>query len=96
MVLGIVSLVWAFVTFLLSVTIPSLGVGYSIAGYIYAIPGMILSCIGNKSGNSKMGKIGKIFSLICLILFGVLLFISIMMGVEYGFGDPDMYNPYYY
>lgn len=83
MVLGIISLVWAVFTLIFSF-IPGLGVVFSAVGFEFAIPGIILSSIGNKSGNSKMGKVGKVFSLICIILFGVFLFISIIVTAALG------------
>lgn len=95
MVLGIVSLVWAFLTLLLAFAAPILGISYSIVGYMYAIPGMILSSIGGKSGNSKKANIGKVFSLICLILFGVLFILSIIVGAATGFADLDSYSNVY-
>lgn len=96
MILGIIGSLWTFFAFF-SLTHPAFkSIGYSVTGCTYAIPGMILSCIGNKSGLCKMGKIGKIFNLISLILFGVFLSISIINGVANGFGDPDTFGIYYF
>ena len=83
MVLGLISLVWAVFTLIFSF-IPVVVFYFALIGYEFAIPGMILSSIGNKSGNSKMGKVGKVFSLICIILFGVLLIVSIIMTAALG------------
>ena len=44
------------------------GIIVAVLGYIFAIPGLIISMRDRKKPNSKYGKIGMILSVIALIL----------------------------
>ena len=88
MALGILSLVFSFVSFISligysTVETVSIGLTYSIMAIMFSIPGKILSSKAVSGGaTGKPAKLGNIFSLIGIIAGGVTFLISFIQMVS--------------
>ena len=83
LVLGGLSLFWALLCLFLC-WLPAVGMVYPVFGFIYAVPGIIFANLSKADADRGRAKVGKILSLVSLILFGVLFLVGIILTVNAG------------
>lgn len=88
--LGGVSLLWAFLC-LLTCWVPGVGFAYSLLGFMYAVPGIIFSCLSKAEADRGRAKAGKIMNIIAMALFGVAFVLSILALSFYGADMPSSF-----
>jgi hypothetical protein len=95
MVLGIITLVFTFLTMVGGAADPFAGYALGIVGIEFALPGIILSSIGKKSYSNRGKAIfGLIVSIIGIVLMFILAVAFMVTAMEEGYDISDIYGYY--
>jgi hypothetical protein len=95
MVLGIITLVFTFLTIVGGAADPFAGYALGIVGIEFALPGIILSSIGKKSYSNRGKAIfGLIVSIIGIVLMFILAVAFMVTAMEEGYDISDIYGYY--
>ena len=95
MVLGIITLVFTFLTIVGGAADPFAGYALGIVGIEFALPGIILSSIGKKSYSNRGKAIfGLIVSIIGIVLMFILAVAFMVIAMEEGYDINGMYDYY--
>ena len=95
MVLGIITLVFTFLTMIAGTADPLSGYVLGVVGIEFALPGIILSAIGKKSYSNRGKAIfGLIVSIICIVLMFILAVAFFVIAMEEGYDISDIYGYY--
>jgi hypothetical protein len=95
MVLGIITLVFTFLTMVGGAVDPFAGYALGIVGIEFALPGIILSSIGKKSYSNRGKAIfGLIVSIIGIVLMFILAVAFMVTAMEEGYDISDIYGYY--
>ena len=95
MVLGIITLVFTFLTIVGGTADPFAGYVLGAFGIEFALPGIILSSIGKKSYSNRGKAIfGLIVSIIGIVLMFILAFAFCFIAMEEGYDIGGIYDYY--